>query len=166
MNPLDLTSVNILTACLADIKALMSSIFLMSNNNKTKVMVFGPKTHRDSVTQTLASLGLQSMHDARNLGVIFDLDLSFSKIFFSNITKTAIRQIRNIAKIRSFLSLSDAQTLIHAFVSSHFDYCNSLFYGLPQKSINCLQLVQNIAARVLTKTRKYEHISPIMASLH
>lgn len=96
MNASDLTSVNILTACLADIKTLMSSIFLMLNNNKTEVMLFGPKTHRVSVTQTLASLGLQSTHDARNLGVIFDLDLSFSEKF-SNITKTTISQI--IAKI-------------------------------------------------------------------
>ena len=108
---------------------------------------------------------MQCSSEARNLGVIFDADLNFSK-HFSNITKTAIYQIRNIAKIRSFLSFSDAQTLIHAFVTNHLDYCNSLFSGLPKKSINRLQLVQNTAARVLTRTRRYDHITPILASLH
>ena len=137
----------------------------MLNNDKTEVMVFGPRAHRDSISKTLVSQGLQCTHEARNLGVIFDSDLNFSK-HFTKITKSAITQIRNIAKIRSFLSFSDAEILIHAFVSSHLDYCNSLFAELPLKSINHLQLVQNTVARVLTRARKYDHISPVLASLH
>ncbi|KAI3373392.1 hypothetical protein L3Q82_021939 [Scortum barcoo] len=58
--------------------------------------------------------------------------------------------LRNIAKIRHFLSQSDAEKLVHAFVSSRLDYCNSLLSGCPNKSLKTLQLVQNAAARVLT----------------
>lgn len=61
---------------------------------------------------------------------------------------------------------SDAQTLIHAFVCSHLDYCNSLFAGLPRKSINRLKLLQNATAKVLTSPWKYEHGSTILASSH
>ena len=148
INPSDITSLTSLTTCLASIRSWMSNNFLMLNNDKTEVMVFGPRAHRDSISKTLVSQGLQCTHEARNLGVIFDSDLNFSK-HFTKITKSAITEIRNIAKIRSFLSFSDAQILIHAFVSSHLDYCNSLFVRLLLKSINRLQLVQNTTARVL-----------------
>ncbi len=46
------------------------------------------------------------------------------------------------------------------------DYCNALLGGCPASSINKLQIVQNAAARVLTRSRKYDHITPILQSLH
>lgn len=55
--------------------------------------------------------------------------------------------------------------LIHAFVFSRLDYCNSLYIGVSQASLRRLQAVQNAAARLLTGTRKYDHISPVLASL-
>ena len=56
--------------------------------------------------------------------------------------------------------------VLHAFVTTRLDYCNALYMGVSGSSIARLQLVQNAAARLLTRTRKYEHISPILASLH
>ena len=50
--------------------------------------------------------------------------------------------------------------------SSPHDYCNSLYTGLDQSSLRRLQLVQNAAARLLTSTRRREHITPVLASLH
>ena len=64
------------------------------------------------------------------------------------------------------LSAADAETLIHAFISTRLDYCNSFFWDLPNSTTRSLQLVQNAAARLLTKTRKFDHITPILASLH
>ena len=46
------------------------------------------------------------------------------------------------------------------------DYCNALYSGLPQKVLSRLQLVHNSAARLLTNTRRREHITPILADLH
>ena len=51
-------------------------------------------------------------------------------------------------------------------MTSRLDYCNALLAGCPASSINKLQLVQNAAARVLTRSRKYDHITPILSSLH
>lgn len=46
------------------------------------------------------------------------------------------------------------------------DYCNVLFSGLPFYTTRSLQLVQNLAARLLTKTSRFCHINPVLASLH
>lgn len=55
---------------------------------------------------------------------------------------------------------------MHAFISSRLDYCNALLAGITKQALHRLQLVQNAAARVITRTKKYEHITPILISLH
>ncbi len=80
--------------------------------------------------------------------------------------KTAFFHLRNIAKLQNTLTVSDAEKLVHAFMTSRLDYCNALLGGCPASSINKLQIVQNAAARVLTRSRKYDHITPILQSLH
>ncbi len=62
--------------------------------------------------------------------------------------------------------MSNAEILINAFMTSRLDYCNALLVGCSERLINKLQMVQNAAARVLTRTRKYDHISPVMSTLH
>ncbi len=85
---------------------------------------------------------------------------------FKNITKVAFFHLRNIARIRPFLSRPDAERLIHAFITSRLDYCNSLFGGLPANSVKRLQYIQNSAARVLTHTSARHHITPVLQQLH
>ncbi len=64
------------------------------------------------------------------------------------------------------LTFSDAEKLVHAFMASRLDYCNALLCGCPASSINKPHIVQNAAARVLTRSRKYDPITPILQSLH
>ncbi len=98
----------------------------------------------------------------KNLGVILDSNLSFEN-HISYVTKTAFFHLRNIANLRNMLSVSNVEKLVHAFMTSRLDYCNVLLGGCPASSINKLQIVQNAAARVLTRSRKYGHI---VQSLH
>ncbi|KAI5606342.1 hypothetical protein C0J50_10100, partial [Silurus asotus] len=74
--------------------------------------------------------------------------------------------LKNIAEIRKMMSLQDAEKLVHAFLTSRLDYCNALLSGWSSKCKYKLQLVQNAAARVLTRSRKYDHITPVLFSLH
>ena len=64
------------------------------------------------------------------------------------------------------MSKEDLEKIIHAFVTSRIDYCSVLFTGLPKKSLKPLQMIQNSAARVLTKSKRRDHIIAILKSLH
>lgn len=54
------------------------------------------------------------------------------------------------------------------FMSSslRLDYCNSLYLGFQLSLLQRLKLVQNAAARLLTGTRRHDHITPVLANLH
>ena len=157
-----------LQACLKDIKTWMTRNFLLLNSDKTEVIILGPKHLRDTLSNDIAALddiALASNETVRNLGVIFDPDLSFD-LHLKQISRTAFFHLRNISKIRNVLTQKDAEKLVNAFVTSRLDYCNSLLSGSSRKSLKTLQLVQNAAACVLTRTKKREHITPVLASLH
>uniref|UniRef100_A0A3Q3MWN2 Reverse transcriptase domain-containing protein n=1 Tax=Mastacembelus armatus TaxID=205130 RepID=A0A3Q3MWN2_9TELE len=157
-----------LQARLTDIKAWMTSNFLLLNSEKTEVIIFGLKNLRNNFSKIIATLdgiALASSTTVKNLGVIFDQDMYFNS-HIKQISRTAFFRLHNISKIRNILSQNDAEKLVHAFVTSRLDYCNSLLSGCPNMSIKSLQLIQNAAARVLTGTSKRDHISPILASLH
>ena len=80
--------------------------------------------------------------------------------------KIAFFRICGIAKIRRYLSHDTAKTIVHANITSSLDYCNALYYGLPKYLIDRLQLVQNSAARLVTASRKHDHITQILRRLH
>lgn len=60
----------------------------------------------------------------------------------------------------------DLEKVIHAFISTRLDDCNSLYVGISQASFGRLQLVQSSAARLLVQTAGRKHVTPILASLN
>uniref|UniRef100_A0A8C6LDP4 Reverse transcriptase domain-containing protein n=1 Tax=Nothobranchius furzeri TaxID=105023 RepID=A0A8C6LDP4_NOTFU len=168
INPDEPNRLGRLQACLEDIKNWMTLNFLLLNQDKTEVLIFGPEIQKRkllSQSPDLNGITLISENKVRNLGVIFDQDMSF-KSQVKQVCRISFFHLRNIAKIRSILSRSDAEKLVHAFITSRLDYCNSLLSGSPQNVVKSLQLVQNAAARVLMRIKKRDHISPVLASLH
>ncbi len=95
----------------------------------------------------------------------FDNNLSFDS-HISSICKTEFFHLKNISKLRPMPLISNAEMLIHAFMTSRLDCCNALLGDCSARLINKLQMVQNAAARVLSRTRKYDHISLVMSTLH
>lgn len=57
-------------------------------------------------------------------------------------------------------------TVINALVFSRLFYCSSVWGGISMKNVLKLQSVQNFAARIITSTRKYDHIQPILRDLN
>ena len=68
--------------------------------------------------------------------------------------------------IIKFLSEESTITLVHAFVTSHLDYCNSHLYGIPKYQCDRLQKILNAAARVICVTPKFDYIIPFLIKLH
>ena len=86
--------------------------------------------------------------------------------FVTQKCRSASFVLHRIGKIRSYLDKQTAERLVHAFVMCHIDFCNSLLQGLSAGQIQRLQIIQNSAARLVTRTKKYQSISPVLHSLH
>ena len=136
----------------------------MLNDAKTEILVVGPKALRHHFHPILTSLLVKPCEDVKNLGVTLDADQNFQK-HISNITKSAFYHLRHISKVCGLLSLQDSEKLVHSFISSRLDYCNALYAGLTKQMLHKLQLIQNAAARILTRTSKFNHITSILKSL-
>ena len=48
----------------------------------------------------------------------------------------------------------------------HIDNCNSILFGLPEVLLSKVQHIQNSAARLITRTKRCESISPVLYNLH
>ena len=101
----------------------------------------------------------------RDLGVIFDQFLNFYD-HITAICRSTYFQIRNIGKIRNIISYDSCSTIIHALISCRLDYCNYILYNVPRSKTDRLQRLQNQCARILTKSPRREHITPVMKKKH
>jgi len=52
-----------------------------------------------------------------------------------------------------------AKTMVHAFVTSRVDYCNSVLHRVSAANVQPLQNVLNAAARIILRKRKFDHIT-------
>lgn len=161
----DFSPADLLCLCLEKLNDWRQENFLQLNKEKKGIILFGNKKGRLQLSAHLESKHIKTTTQAKNLGVIMDEDLCFG--YIKSTTKLAFWHLRNIAKVRDFVSKEDMGKGIDAFISCRVDYRNALFIGLPQKTIRQLHLIQNSAARILTKTMKREHITPVLIrSLH
>ncbi len=150
-----------ISGCLADISAWMKEHHLQVNLAKTELLVFpATPTLQHDFTIQLGSSTITPSASVRNLGVIFDDQLTFKE----HIAKTALScrfALHNIRKIRPFLTEHAAQLLVQALVISRLDYCNALLAGLPSNTIKPLQMIQNAAARLVFNEPKRAHVTPL-----
>ena len=101
----------------------------------------------------------------KNLGVIIDSKFTMEQ-HINSVMRAAFFKIREISYYRRLLTPPCAKTLIHAYITSRLDYCNGLLYGFPAQQLNRVQSILNTAARLVTMTRKFVHITPILRELH
>lgn len=155
-------------SAIKDIHNWLTSNFLKLNSDKTELLLFGSRPN-------LAKLNLPSIQiegctivpttSARDLGIEFDKHMTMDNRV-NSICKSSYFHIRNISSIRKYLTNATTKHLVHSFVTSRIDHGNSLLYGIAQTNIRKLQLVQNTAARLITRTKKFDHITEVLYNLH
>lgn len=148
----------------------MKSNKLMLNDGKTEGLFITRKSQQSSIPAESKSLlvrdsRVQSVAVARNLGATFDDTICMDKQVDA-LCRSGYYHLSNIGRIRHLLTNKAAEQLLHAFVTARLDNCNSLLLGMPTTRIARLQRMQNMAARVVTRTRKTAHITPVLYALH
>ena len=83
-----------------------------------------------------------------------------------NMCRGAWMNLYNIGKIRSYLTVDQAKSVMHAYVISKLDANNALLAGTTTELKSQLQRVQNAAAKLITKNKKHDHVNPLLHDLH
>ena len=147
-------------AAITDVKDWLRRNLLKFNISKTELSLIGSSQQLSKlsgpVTICMDNHVIVAVEAVPNLGLYIDQHMKLNAQY----------HLRNISKMRKYLSTDAAKSLIHALVTSRLDCCNSLLYGCKKSSIQCLQRLQNYAARVICKVSKYDHITPIPKELH
>ena len=99
------------------------------------------------------------------LGFKLDSSLSMSSQI-SSVSRTCYLELRRISSIRKYLTDDAIKILVCARILSRLDYCNALYTGMSNLNFKKLQTIQNAAAKLIFKKRKYDHATPLLKQLH
>ena len=161
----ELTSVFPVIESCRDIFSWVISNKLSVNPNEMEYLLFNPKHVTIPNCNINIDFNIITPNDsAKNLGFIFQSDMSMNK-HISAIVKSCFLQLCNFHLACPFISKTTAIILANAFVHSHLDYCNCLFYGLPKYSVPRLKKVQNRTTHIIAHTFRFSHIKPILKFL-
>jgi len=153
--------------CVKDIMNWNIHNMLKFNPTKTDIVHITSRFQATTLILSFAVGGhLQPVtKEAKDLGVIIDSNLTM-KSHINNVCRTASLSLRNIGKRRRYLGQDDTERIVHAFVTTRLDYCNSIIFGTSKHNLSKLQRLQNSAARLVTRTKIRAHITPVLKDLH
>ena len=147
----------LIECCLNDISGWFNDTKLVYNQDKKQFINFTAKS-RPSPTMII-DIGFTFIHPIitiRNSGVILNRNF----IMISHVSKvfcSAALFLNKIGHLIDYLGKKSTLKLVHSFISSRLDFCNSLFLGLSDRELNKLQRIKNSATRLVPSTSKREH---------
>ena len=124
-----------LPKCFQDIERWMSKHYLQLNPGKTEIIIFGSKKVLSELEINgvflKPSVCIRTVQVAKNLGFLLDSTLRLDPQI-KKLKASVCYKLRNISKMRPFLSEKQLQIITQALVISSLDYCNALYIGANQ----------------------------------
>ena len=161
-------AVDMVHLCVQDIRIWMRNHFLKLNDSKTEVLVVGSRQQVAKVKIPGVTVGnalILPSARMRNLGAVFDTEMTMIN-HINAVCRSVCLQVRNIGRIHRSLSADTCKQIVHTSVTSRLDFCNSLLVGIPESTVGKLQRCQNIAACIISRTKKHKHVTPVLKELH
>ena len=159
---------NRMSACVGDIRSWMQSNRLQLNTAKTEVLWCTSARRQNQIPDDSLVVGsdfVPPVRSVRDLGIYLDSDLSM-RTHVTRTVSSCFAVLRQIRSIRRSVSQSVLQSLVVSLVLSRLDYGSATLAGLPVRLLDRLQSVLNAAARLVYGCRKYDHVTPLLRSLH
>ena len=141
---------------------------LLLNPDKTKLSVCGSKLGVSKTREfKLSFLGKQlaPVETARDLGVILDTSLTFDHHVSATVTSCMLR-LGQINRVKHCFDNRTLIIIINTLVFSNLFHCSSVWSSTSQSNIAKLQAVQNFACRIISGSKKYDHVTPILRQLN
>ena len=123
----------------------------------------GPVTSTVNIGGSVAQL----KPTVRDIGVVLDTRLDKASQV-SSVCRSAYYHLFRIAKIRASLTIVACKTLVHAVVISRLDYGNALLYGITDRLLHRLDMIQHTAVRIIMCIKRHDRqsITAVLRRLH
>ena len=141
---------------------------LKMNDGKTEFIMFASKKQTEKCVTTSIDVNNTTVNCSptiKYLGAWLDQHLQLKEHILKK-CRTAMINLQRIKFLRPSLTQESTHILVRGLVTSHLDYCNVIFAGLPKVLLKLLQKVQNIAAKLVLGYSKYDSSTLALRTLH
>ena len=132
---------------------------MLSYFNPKFIIECSTKIDRQALLQRFPGIVFET--SVIDLGAVIDEELKMDA-HVGRITRSCFYQLRQIRTIRQSLSDSAIRTLIHSFVVTRIDYCNSVLSGITAVQTERVQRILNAAARLVLRIPKFAPVSMLI----
>ena len=151
-----------------NIACWMDTMHLKLNPDKTEFSLFGYRNQLDKCKTsyvTISGSTIPKSPSVKYLGVTLDENLNLKEHILTK-CRTAIANFVRICNIWQYLTTDACTTLVLGLCISHLDYAYALYYGLPDKTVSHLQMVQSMFAKLTLRKSKYDSTTEALSQLH
>jgi hypothetical protein len=137
---------------------------LLLNASKTKIMVFGSRQMILKVPDFICRYWVRNLFQS-NQQKISELNLiqSFpSTVMLLRLVSSCISCLAQINSSKHFLDKNVLILVIIILVFNKLYYCSSVWANITANNIRIPQAVQNIAIAIITKSIKFDHLTPLL----
>ena len=143
------------------------SIMILSRYGIGAVIVYGSRQLLSKLPDfqlTLLGKKLIPTQTVKDLGVTFDRNLNFNEHILKTVS-SCMSGLDQISRVKYVLKKELLVTVINSLVFSKLYYCSVVWSNTTDRNIRKLQGIQNFTARIISGTRKYDHITPVLKEL-